>query len=227
MAAWSNSRARTAGDDTEPGFASPSRLSFVRLLSSSTPTTTTTFTTSLPGSVDVLSPTSLSRKSDRRRSSPIPRTYPYGAPYFASPPVLLDKNDYPSYLKALPRFEDETQFSSARTSERGREPAIRRVPLNPRVVQKRRSASEDWTVRPPINSCNPTILWWSCNLFKFVSGPPIRCSANPNVFFFTRFAWHINYFPGIKSDVINSQCTCTVILPIISYLSSYNRCWNH
>ncbi|KAF8808060.1 hypothetical protein BYT27DRAFT_7098722 [Phlegmacium glaucopus] len=146
VATWSNSRAPTAGDVTESGLASSSRLSFARILSPSTPVTATL--TPSQQTVDGLP----SHKSDRRRSSPIPRTYPYGAPYFASPPVLLDKNNYPSYLKTLPQFEDEIQFSSARASERGREPAITRVVLNSKVVHKRRSASEDWTVRPPTNS---------------------------------------------------------------------------
>lgn len=149
MAAWSNSRVHAAGEDIEHGFASPSRLSFVRLLSPSTPTTTT-FCPSSPGSADIISPTT-SRKERRssHSSTPIPRTHPYGAPYFASPPVLLDQNrSYPTYLKTLPQFEDD--FSSARASDGGRESAIRRVALNPnrRVVCKRRSASEDWTVRP-------------------------------------------------------------------------------
>lgn len=152
VAAWSNSRVRTARDE---GYASPSRSSFVRLLSPSTPTTSTTFTPASPGPTDVLSPTSLCRKAERRSSAPIPRTHPYGAPYFASPPVSLHKNTYSSYLKGPPQFEDEVQFSSARASERGREPAtILRAPLNPgrRVIAKRGSASEDWTVRPPTES---------------------------------------------------------------------------
>ena len=146
MAAWSNSRARTVEDDTE-GFASPSRLSFVRLLSPGTPSTAaTTFT---PSSPNIQSPTFLSRKAERRRSTPIPRTCPYGSPYFASPPVLLDKNSYPSYLKTLPQFDDEFELSSARaSSERGREPVAGKDSSH-RVIPKRRSASEDWTVRPP------------------------------------------------------------------------------
>ena len=151
VAAWSNSRARTAGDDTE-AFASPSRLSFVRLLSPGTPSTPASFTPSSPAPANIQSPTFLSRKADRRRSTPIPRTRPYGAPYFASPPVLLDKNSYPGYLKALPQFDDEFEFSSARASERGREPVAGKDSLNPsrtRVIPKRRSASEDWTVRSP------------------------------------------------------------------------------
>ena len=151
MAAWSNSRARTAGDDTE-GFASPSRLCFARLLSPGTPTTAATLTPSSPGFANIQSPTFLSRKAERRRSTPIPRTRPYGAPYFASPPVLLDKNSYPSYLKTLPQFDDEFELSSARASERGREPVVLGRDLlkaSRRVLPKRRSASEDWTVRSP------------------------------------------------------------------------------
>lgn len=147
VAAWSNSRACTAGDDTE-SYASPSRLSFVRLLSPGTPSTPATFTPS----ANIQSPTVSSRKADRRRSTPIPRTRPYGAPYFASPPVLSDKNSYPGYLKTLPQFGDEFEFSSARASERGREPVAEKDSLNPsrtRVIPKRRSASEDWTVRSP------------------------------------------------------------------------------
>ena len=152
MAAWSNSRASTVGD--VEGFASPSRLSFVRMLSPGTPSTAATFIPSSPGLPDIQSPTYSSRKSDRRRSTPIPRTHPYGAPYFASPPVLLDKNlnSYPNYLKALPQFDNEFEFSSARASaERGREPVVGKDSLYPgrRVIPKRRSASEDWTVRSP------------------------------------------------------------------------------
>lgn len=146
VAAWSNSRTRTAG---EQAFASPSRSSFVRLLSPSTPTT---FTPSSSGFANIQSPTFLSNKAERRRSTPIPRTYPYGAPYFASPPVLLGKNTYPSYLKALPQFESEVQLSSGYASERDREPVMGKISLarNPscKVIPKRRSASEDWTVRP-------------------------------------------------------------------------------
>ena len=140
MAAWSNSRVRTAGD----GSASPSRFRFL------SPSTATTFTPSSPGPTDIQSPAFLSPKAERRRSTPIPRTSPYGAPYFASPPVLLD-NSYPSYLKALPQFDDDLQFSSTRASVRAREPVAGKGSLNPsrRIIPKRRSASEDWTVRPP------------------------------------------------------------------------------
>jgi len=65
--------------------------------------------------------------------------------------VLLDKNSYPSYLKTLPQFDDEFEFSSAHASERGREPVVGKDSMDPsrRVVPKRRSASEDWTVRSP------------------------------------------------------------------------------
>lgn len=144
MAAWSNSRARTAGDGSS---SSPSRFRFL------SPSTPTVFAPSSPGPSDFRSPIFLSPKAERRRSTPIPRTSPYGAPYFASPPVLLDKNTYPSYLKALPQFDDDLQFSSSRASGRGREPvAGKDYPLNPSrrvTIPKRRSASEDWTVRPP------------------------------------------------------------------------------
>jgi hypothetical protein len=141
VATWSNSRTRMAG---EQASASPSRSSFVRLLSPSAP-----FTPSSSGFADVQSSTFLSNKAERRRSTPIPRTYPYGAPYFASPPVLLGKNTYPSYLKALPQFESEVQFSSGCASERDREPVTGKISLaSRRVIPKRRSASEDWTVRP-------------------------------------------------------------------------------
>jgi hypothetical protein len=171
VAAWSNSRARTAGVETEC-LASPSRLSFVRLLSPGTPSTaaaaTTNFTPSSSSglSSDIQSPTFLSRKAakaERRRSTPIPRTRPYGAPYFASPPVLLDKNSYPSYLKALPQFGDEFEVSSTRAaSERGREPVVQlgNNSLKPsrKVVPKRRSASEDWTVRSPTTELRDHLL---------------------------------------------------------------------
>lgn len=108
------------------------------------------FTPSSFGPHDIQSPTFSSGKGGRRRSStPIPRTYPYGAPYFASPPVLLDKNHYPTYLKTLPQFEDEVQLSSERLSGMGRAQVTGKD--RRRAIFKRRSASEDWTVRPLTN----------------------------------------------------------------------------
>ncbi|KAF6766744.1 hypothetical protein DFP72DRAFT_30121 [Ephemerocybe angulata] len=47
-----------------------------------------------------------SLKPQRRTSTPIPRTSPYEAPYFATPPLLLD-DTYSAYLRRQPRFEDD------------------------------------------------------------------------------------------------------------------------
>ncbi|KAF8971673.1 hypothetical protein BDZ97DRAFT_1913589 [Flammula alnicola] len=162
VASWTLSRNRTAPDMTaELSSPSPSRLSFARRMSPSRPPTSPAPVT--PGTThasDILSPTFLTRKNQKRVSAPIPRTSPYGAPYFASPPMLLD-NNYHSYLKTLPQFEDEIQGASSQASDsddtergRGRTPSIRRVSLNPprRIIHKQRSASEDWTPRPETHS---------------------------------------------------------------------------
>ncbi|KAF8167399.1 hypothetical protein B0H34DRAFT_669859 [Crassisporium funariophilum] len=163
-AVWSSSRPRTPPDvESDSAVPSPSAFSFARRMSPSRPATspaptTPTFASSV--AAEILSPTFLSRKAQRRTSTPIPRTSPYGAPYFASPPVLLDKS-YPTYLKGLPQFEDE-MLQSSRASDgedgersRGREPTIRRIALNPTRrsgVPKRRSASEDWTIRSSVDA---------------------------------------------------------------------------
>ena len=156
VAAWTLSRHRTAPDvSAEMPSPSPSRLSFARRMSPSRPSTVSPGTPTTMAAADVLSPTFLSRKSQKRMSAPIPRTLPYGAPYFATPPLLLD-NNYPTYLKTLPQFEDEIHAPASHTSDseegercRGRTPGIRRVNLNPpcRMVPKRRSVSDDFTQR--------------------------------------------------------------------------------
>jgi len=156
VASWTLTRNRTAPDVTaEAALPSPSRLSFTRRRASSRPASspaTATFT-----APDLLSPTFLSRKSEKRTSAPIPRTSPYGAPYFATPPLLIsNNNDYPAYLKGLPQFEDEVQFGHSQTSDssersRGRNP-IRRINLNPAATVHKRSASEDWTQKQNTHS---------------------------------------------------------------------------
>lgn len=104
--------------------------------------------------------TSISKKSQRRISTPIPRTLPYEAPYFATPPLLLD-NSYSAYLRRLPRFEDEIHpapegdQSRSHSHPRGRgtskDPVTQLAPRSngqrTRVIPKRRSASEDWSPR--------------------------------------------------------------------------------
>ncbi|KDR85681.1 hypothetical protein GALMADRAFT_132345 [Galerina marginata CBS 339.88] len=158
VASFTLSRNRTAPDvTTESASPSPSRLSFARRMSPSRPATSPA--SAVPMSADVISPSFLSRKAQKRTSAPIPRTSPYGAPYFASPPLLLNtknNNNYPAYLKGLPQFEDEVRSGSSQALDgddaeptRGRTSTIRRVNLNPapRNIPKRRSASEDWTQR--------------------------------------------------------------------------------
>ncbi|CAA7264807.1 unnamed protein product [Cyclocybe aegerita] len=154
VAPWTLTRNRTASDVTaEAATPSPSRLSFRRRASPSRPGSSPA---RCPASAaaDILSPVFASRKAQKRVSAPIPRTSPYGAPYFAAPPIASDTN-YPAYLKTLPQFEDEIKGAPSRTASDGEdvEPvrgrsSIRRVSLNPpQVLPKRRSASEDWTQR--------------------------------------------------------------------------------
>ncbi|KAF4611696.1 hypothetical protein D9613_004206 [Agrocybe pediades] len=163
-APWVLTRNRPAPDVTvsDSASSSPSRLSFGRRKSPARPSTspesipTTNSSSACPDSL--LSPTFLSRKSQKRVSAPIPRTSPYGAPYFATPPLLLNNNstkNYHAYLKSLPQFEDEVQSNLSSEGEgaelsRGRTPSIRRVNLasDPKTSPRRRSASEDWTQRP-------------------------------------------------------------------------------
>ncbi|KIM47539.1 hypothetical protein M413DRAFT_22186 [Hebeloma cylindrosporum] len=158
VAAWTLSRHRTAPDmNAEMSSPSPSRLSFARRMSPSRPNSVSPGPAITMSAADILSPTFLSRKSQKRASAPIPRTLPYGAPYFATPPLLLD-NNYPAYLKTLPQFEDALNVSASHASDgeecRGRTPGIRRVNLNPphRAVPKRRSASEDCIQRAECKS---------------------------------------------------------------------------
>lgn len=158
VAAWNLSRHRTPlgeASATEPRTASPSRLSFSRRMSPSRPMTSpasATLTAMATNTSDILSPTFLTRKSQKRISAPIPRTSPYGAPYFAAPPMLLD-NNYNAYLKALPQFEDEIKTGTPHTLQidepergRGRTSSIRRVNLHG-LLPTPRSASVDGTIR--------------------------------------------------------------------------------
>ncbi|KAF9486475.1 hypothetical protein BDN70DRAFT_870029 [Pholiota conissans] len=160
VASWTLSRTRTAPDATsnESHTPSPSRLSFARRLSPARPPASPASVT--PTTPHACSPTFLTRKRQNRVSAPIPRTSPYGAPYFAAPPLLLDSN-YPAYLKTLPQFEDEVQASISHVSDsdephlgRGRTTSIRRVNLNDSraPVPKQRSASIDGTTRPNATS---------------------------------------------------------------------------
>lgn len=158
MASWTLSRTRTAPDvaSVESHTPSPSRLSFARRLSPARPPASPApVTPTTPHACDILSPTFLTRKRQNRVSAPIPRTSPYGAPYFAAPPLLLD-NNYPAYLKTLPQFEGEMHATSSRASDsdepergRGRTASIRRVNVSAShaPVPKQRSASVDWTSR--------------------------------------------------------------------------------
>ncbi|KAF8910086.1 hypothetical protein CPB84DRAFT_1842742 [Gymnopilus junonius] len=153
---WAISRNRTTPDvAVEATLPPPSRLSFTRRRAPSRPATSPATTSAAH---DLLSPTFLSRKAHKRMSAPIPRTSPYGAPYFATPPLLISHNDnYPAYLRGLPQFEDEVQFGRSRNSEssersRGRNTSLRRVSLNPEATVHKRSASEDWTPKQNIHS---------------------------------------------------------------------------
>lgn len=155
-APWSASRSRTPTEitiDSEPQTPSTSRLSLVRCF---TPTRSNT----CPPSTATSTCRSRSRKAQRRTSTPIPRTSPYAAPYFASPPIILDDG-----YSGLPQLEDEVSFtpkqspvigefgekqsngwdqSHTTTSTHGRFPRVQRV------ISKRRSASESWATRSPV-----------------------------------------------------------------------------
>ncbi len=96
-----------------PPKESPSFLSFRRRSSSATRNPTTSLAKYSPSTTDLLSPTFFVRKSQNRTSVPIPRTMPYGPPYFATPPVLLDRQ---SHLKSLPQFQDE-MITDLRTAD--------------------------------------------------------------------------------------------------------------
>jgi len=153
---WTRTRHRVSPDAAATVFAesthhhSPQpvlrRMSPVRRSSSPAP--------GVPGSPgSEMSPTFLCRKSSKREkrvSAPIPRTSPYGAPYFATPPVIPDSS-YPAYLKNLPQFEDEIQVAPSQVvdsdSEVVRGRGIKRIDLKlpPRPIAKRRSMSVDFT----------------------------------------------------------------------------------
>ncbi|KAF9015719.1 hypothetical protein BDQ17DRAFT_1418762 [Cyathus striatus] len=75
-----------------------SRLSFTRCLNSRSTPSTSPAPVSTPTLTSTPSPSSTSffLKPQRRTSAPVRRTLPYEAPYFASPPLILeDKNDRP------------------------------------------------------------------------------------------------------------------------------------
>ncbi|KAF5312444.1 hypothetical protein D9619_002637 [Psilocybe cf. subviscida] len=163
---WTLSRNRTAPDVLEAAAsASPSRICFSRRRTSparpapaAVPLTPSGSGSSGPS--EVLSPSFLSRKGQKRVSAPIPRTSPYGAPYFASPPIPPAAPKYQSLNNKTQRqFDNEVHHISLPASDvedlefgRGRkQTSIRRVNLNnsnePRPVPKRRSASEDCIYR--------------------------------------------------------------------------------
>ena len=142
--------------DSEPQTSSTSRLSLVRCL---TPTRSNT----CPPLTATSACRSRSRKAQRRTSTPIPRTSPYAAPYFASPPIVLD-DGYSGYSRGLPQLEAEVSITlkqSPVTGEFGEKQSNGwdqshtttsiqgRFPRGQRVVSKRRSASEGWATRSP------------------------------------------------------------------------------
>ncbi|KAH6917064.1 hypothetical protein BKA70DRAFT_1417839 [Coprinopsis sp. MPI-PUGE-AT-0042] len=60
-------------------------------------------------------PSMLQKKSYRRVSAPASRTSPYEAPYFATPPLVLD-DSYSHYLRKLPQFDDEVASNPSHSS---------------------------------------------------------------------------------------------------------------
>ncbi|KAF9055973.1 hypothetical protein BJ165DRAFT_463529 [Panaeolus papilionaceus] len=158
---WSITRHRTAPDmNTQSRPSSPARLAFMN--HSSTPTTQTnasptSSTTSLcTQTVDILT-----RKAQRRTSTPLPRTNPYAAPYFAEPPIPVDsrRKKRSSHPSRTSRPDNENNSgpsahgSDAEPRGRTRQNSIRRVALNPQPSHpsvKQRSASEYTSQRQAI-----------------------------------------------------------------------------
>ncbi|KAF9469776.1 hypothetical protein BDZ94DRAFT_1243233 [Collybia nuda] len=151
-------------ENSQTKSSSPSRLSFRRLSGSRHPASVVEFVLPLPSSdgTPVTSPSPLtsyfSRKPQRRSSTPVPvrRTSPYEAPYFATPPIPFDTS-YSTYLKGLPQFGDDMTPKIARAQTSESEPSRGRGPRptnneaqaalglgRPRLLPKRRSASEGW-----------------------------------------------------------------------------------
>jgi hypothetical protein len=106
--------------------------------------------------------TLLPKKPTRRTTAPIPRTMPYEAPYFATPPVLPD-DSYSSYLRRLPQFEGDMHapsvpLDSSHSNPNSKIPAPTResrslgASSRTRPVPKRRSASEDWSTSSGIRA---------------------------------------------------------------------------
>ena len=127
----------------EPPKDSPFRSTFRRC---SSPARFDSSRTGHPSAADVISPTFFTRKKQQRVSAPIPRTMPYGPPYFATPPIVLD-NHYSTHLKNLPQFRNEANSDpQAHQSDSevtlGR--AIRRVSLG--AIHKR-SISERFAAK--------------------------------------------------------------------------------
>ncbi|KIK07290.1 hypothetical protein K443DRAFT_673551 [Laccaria amethystina LaAM-08-1] len=159
-APWSASRTRTPTEiaiDSEPQTSSTSRLSLVRCF---TPTRSNT----CPPSTATLTCRSRSRKAQRRTSTPIPRTSPYAAPYFASPPIILD-DGYSGYSRGLPQLEDKVSLTPGQSPVMGEfgekqgngwdqnhttTSIYGRFPRTQRVISKRRSTSESWATRSPV-----------------------------------------------------------------------------
>ncbi|KAF9531891.1 hypothetical protein CPB83DRAFT_46035 [Crepidotus variabilis] len=130
---------------------SPSRISFRRGPSPARPSSSPSRCASpLPSASDLLSPTFL-RKSQKRASVPIPRTMPYGAPYFATPPapIVPDIINQPGYPNTSSQTNEDTNDSRKSSldsdSEVSRGRSIKRITLNcaTRTGPKRKSASID------------------------------------------------------------------------------------
>ncbi|TFK41872.1 hypothetical protein BDQ12DRAFT_677306 [Crucibulum laeve] len=161
---WSLSRNRNGLDITvtEPlatKTPSPSRSVFNRCRPTRAPPSPSPSVAPLPSVTLVPTPTTASffnRKTERRKSNPVRRTLPYEAPYFASPPLILEE-----YIKALPQFEEEPKSVPERASAsddnistsprgRGRQPSNDKTlgsPAPQRPIPKRRSASAGWVER--------------------------------------------------------------------------------
>jgi hypothetical protein len=91
-------------------------------------------------------PSMLQKKSQRRVSAPASRTSPYEAPYFATPPLVLD-DSYSQYLRKLPQFDDEAASNSSHSSRSSTERPSSSGGISHKIQRptpKRRPASVGW-----------------------------------------------------------------------------------
>lgn len=157
---WLHHKNRAQSDpivQTAASSATPSRSCFnlhrSKTVTDAGPSTAPAVQSSFPSIPEPPRRTSAFLSRHKTQKAPTPRTTPYGAPYFATPPAIGEVS-YPDYLRTLPQFDEEAHGPSSRAHEndsRGRDRSIKRVSLNqPKKFpseSERRSASEDGKLR--------------------------------------------------------------------------------